>query len=414
MAEYTFGPFTVDTGSVRVWREGVEVRLRPRAFQTLRVLLAHRGQFVGYEQMMAEAWEGTHVSRHTVDVTVAEVRKSLGEYGRWVTHRPKIGFALEVPSAEEHVRLGWHYLNQRTRYACERAVESFRQAIAECPDDFRAYDGLSAAFLTLGVFAMRPPRETYPRFLEAHERAAALGGLRPDIRSNRAYGLFLFERDVAGAEAEFLRAIEEKPALGSSYVRLGMLYGSLGRFAEAREVLGRGHAAEPLLATLPAAEILVHVWERAYDRGIQIGERAVALHPYLQVVRANYGMALEFGGRPAEALEQYQIACVLSPDLPWLRALEGACLARLGRVAEAQAVLDLLQQFRRSEYVDATYLAMLHSVLGHADDAMAELERAVEENSVWLYTLDVDPKLDLLRADPRFERIRGAVEPSAL
>ncbi len=54
-------------------------------------------------------------------------------------------------------------------------------------------------------------------------------------------------------------------------------------------------------------------------------------------------------------------------------------------------------------------LALLLDALGHRDDAMAELERAVEENSATLYMLDVDPKLEPLRADVhrRFQPLRN-------
>ena len=81
MPEITIGPFTLDTHSGRMLRDGAEIRLRPQALQALEVLLRHTGRPVSYEQMIAEAWKGTHVSKHTVDVTVGEVKKTLGEYG---------------------------------------------------------------------------------------------------------------------------------------------------------------------------------------------------------------------------------------------------------------------------------------------------------------------------------------------
>ena len=117
MPEITIGPFTLDTHSGRMLRDGAEIRLRPQALQALEVLLRNTGRPVSYEQMIAEAWKGTHVSKHTVDVTVGEVKKTLGEYGRWITHRPKAGYRLEVPTSEELVRKGWHFLNRRTREA---------------------------------------------------------------------------------------------------------------------------------------------------------------------------------------------------------------------------------------------------------------------------------------------------------
>ena len=406
MAEFAFGPFLLDTRASRLTREGVEIRLRPRAFHSLRVLLQHRGEFVGYASMITEAWEGTHVSRHTVDVTLGDVRRTLGEYGRWIVHRPKFGYALEVPRSDELVRQGWHFWTQRTRTGCERAIDCFKRAIGESPSDFRAFEGLSASYLALAIFGIGPPLDMYPRFLEAHEQAALLSGLRPELRCNRAFGLYVFEHRDAEAEAEFRQALEEKPRLASTHVRLAMLYGAHGRFDEALDVLDRGRQADPLLPTLAAAEVLVRYWQRDFDAAIEVGSRNVELHPYLHVVRVDYAQALEGGGRLEEALAQYQMAAILSRDMPWLRALEGACQAKLGRVRDARAILDGLEALRRSEYVDAYNMAVLRAALGQRDEALDELERAAAENSAWLYAIGVDPKLDPLRNAARFRRLQ--------
>jgi DNA-binding winged helix-turn-helix (wHTH) protein/tetratricopeptide (TPR) repeat protein len=406
MAEFVFGPFSLSTDASTLTRDGVEVPLRPRALHALRVLLNHIGTFVDRDAMMAEAWEGTHVTRHTIDVTVAEVRQRLGEYGRWIVSRQRYGYALIVPSSEPLVRQGWHFWNQRTRTGCERAIECFQRAIAGCPSDFRAFEGLSASCLALAIFGMRCPVDLYPRFLEAHERAVALSGLRPELRCNRAFGLCVFEHRPAASEAEFLRVLKEKPSLASTYVRLGMLYGSLGRFDEALEIVGRGKQVDPLLPTVAAAEVLIHCWRRDFDTATALGRQAVELHPYLQVVRVNYAQALQVTGRIGEAQTQYHIASIISPDVPWLRALEGTCQAMLGRHGEAGATLKSLEVLRRSEYVDAYYMAVLRSALGQPHEAVAELKRARAENSAWLYTMDVDPMLDALRTEPGFRRLR--------
>jgi DNA-binding winged helix-turn-helix (wHTH) protein/Flp pilus assembly protein TadD len=405
MAEFMFGPFALDTDTSRLTRDGVQVRLRPLAFHTLRVLLHHGGAVVGYDAMMSEAWQGTHVSRHTVDVTVGEVRKVLGEYGRWIVHRPKFGYALEIPRSDDLVRQGWHLWNQRTRASCVRAIDSFKRAISESPSDFRAFEGLSAAYLALAVFGTQPPLEAYPRFLEAHEQAAMLSGLRPELRCNRAFGLCVFERRFAEAEAEFLKTLAAKPELAATYVRLALLYAASGRYDEALALLGRGHQADPLLPTLAAADVLVRCWRRDFDDAVAVGRAGLELHPYLHVVRVNYAVALELAGRLEEALAQYQTASVISPDLPWLRALEGACQARLGRQGDARAILEGLEALRRTEYVDAYHMAIFRAALGRTKEAVAELDRAVAENSAWLYALRVDPQLDPLREDARFRRL---------
>lgn len=405
MAEITFGPFTVDIPGARLLRDGAEIKLRPQAFQALRVLLFHGGQTVPYEQMIAEAWDGTFVSRHTVDVTVGEVRRSLQEFGSWITNRPKVGHRLDIPKSDVLVRKGWHFWNRRTREGFEHAIDCFGQAAEECSADFRAFEGLSITYLMLATYGMRPPREMYPAFLDAHEKAVARGGLTPELRCNRAHGLHMFEGRLAEAESELNEALREKPTLASIYVRKAMVHVTQGRLDEALDVIAQAHRADPLLPTVPMVEIVVRLSGGDLEGAMAIGAKTVELHPYLQRVRALYAQALEFSGRLEEALTQYQIGSAMSPDLPWLRALEGTCLAKLQRPREAQAILDQLLALRQSTYVDAYFMAPLREILGQRDEALVELQRAFEENSAWWYSFDFDPKMRSFKGDPRFERI---------
>jgi DNA-binding winged helix-turn-helix (wHTH) protein len=407
MTDIVFGPFSLDVAATRLTRDGRDVRLRPQGLAALRVLLRHGGETVRYEQMIEEAWQGTIVSRHTVDVTISEVRKSLGEFGSWIINKPKLGYRIEVPRSDELVRRGWHFWHRRTREGFNRAIECFEQAIVETPADCRSYVGLSQTYLALATFGMRPTLEMKTRFVDAHERAVQLGGLTPELRCDRAHALHQFERRVPEAESEFLAAIGDDPGITTAYVRLARLYAASGREEKALNILRRCEAIDPLLPLLPATETLVRFWLRDYAGALEVGARGIELHPYLQVLRANYAQALEFSGRLDEALAQYRTASAMAPDSTWMRAHEGMCLARLGRRDEALAILDAMEHIRRSEYVDPYYMTLFRSAVGQRDGAFAELARAYEESSVWLFSIDVDPKMDPLRADPRFERLHS-------
>jgi tetratricopeptide (TPR) repeat protein len=211
----------------------------------------------------------------------------------------------------------------------------------------------------LATFGMRPPGEVYPRFLETHERAVAVGGLRAELRANRGHGLHLFEEQLDAAEAEFLAAIAEKPSLGMAYVRAALLYVTMDRLDDAAAMLERCEAKDPLVPTLPGDEraaALLAARLRCRDRLRQAGDRA----PPVSADRAGQlRQALEFAGRLPDALAQYKLASVMSPDLPWLRALEATCLAKMGQMTSAQDILEELEHLRRSEYVDAFYQCVL-------------------------------------------------------
>lgn len=406
LGQFSFGPFCVDQATTRLLRDGREVELRPQAFQALWVLLQNGGRPVDYEQMIREAWNGVSVSRHTVAVTVGEVKKALQEYGLWIACRPGLGYRLELPKCDALIRKGWHFMSHRTRESLERAAACFAEAARDDGADFRAFEGLSRSYLVMGTSGMRQPREVYAAFLKAHCQAVELAGLTPELRSDRGYGLHMFERRLAEAEVELLRARREQPGLVCNYVRLSMLYVAAGRFDEAQEILQCGYSVDPLWPVLPAAEIMVRFCRRDFQGAAECGKKALELHPYMQLSHVFYAEVLEALDRSEEALTEYRHASLICPDLPWLRALEGACMARCGRRASAASVLKELQGRRLTEYVDAYYMALLRDALGQRDQAFRELDRACEEGSTALSILGVDPKMDGLRADPRFGRPR--------
>ena len=409
VGQIAFGPFCLDTEAPRLLRDGVELELRPQALHALQVLVQSSGRCVDYVEMIGEAWHGISVSRHTVAVTVGEVKKALKEFGGWISYHPKLGYRLDVPQSEDLIRNGWHYWQRHTREGFDKALSCFQQAAQGSSTDFRAFEGISRCYLMLGTFAMRHPREMYAKFLEAHERAVELTGLTPELRGDRAQGLHVFELKFAEAESELLLAQRENPRTAGVYIRLAVLYATMKRFDEALEVLRRAYVIDGLWPILPAAEILVRCCRGEYEFAVACGKKALDLHPYFALGRSHYAQALEFSGRLDEALLEYRLACVMSPDFPRLRAEEARCLARYGRKAEAAVILRELEDLRQTDYVDGYPMACVYDALGRREEALNALERAVEENSPHLFMMDVDPRMDSLRSHPRFTRLRNRI-----
>jgi DNA-binding winged helix-turn-helix (wHTH) protein len=408
-----FGPFRMDCSGGQLTVDGANLDLRPKAFSVLRTLIQNNGRYVDYDHMIQDAWAGVFVARHTVAVTIAELKRALGDYGSWITHRPKVGYRLEVPGSEDLIRQGWHFWSRATREGLEKGLECFERAALQDSSDNRAFEGIAVSYLSLGTYGMRPSREVYRKFLEAHHRAVELSGMTPEYRAERGHGLHVFERNLVEAEKELVRALREKPKWGGVYVRLTMLYATQGRFLEALEIVEQSRGVDPLNAAMPPAETFIHLCRRDFKAALAAGKRAVELHPYRPLGRALFATALQGSGELEEARKQYQLAHVMCPDLHWLRVMEGISLAQLGRKREASEVLEEIQQMRETDYVDAYFVALLYHALGRTDGAFRELERAVEENSATLFLLDVDPRMDPLRTDRRFAALRDrAFHPS--
>ncbi len=406
----SLGPFAADLAARRLLRDGVELPLRPRAFRVLQILVQNRGKVIEYDKLVDDAWDGISVSKHTVAVTVSEIKNALGEYGSWITCRRKFGYCLEVPVSEELLRRGWHFRNQFTLEGFENALGCFEEAARHDGTDPRSFEAIANTYLMLAVFLMRPPRQMYHAFLAAHKQAVGSRGLTPELRADLAYfRLNILEQRLVDVEAELRTVQKERPMWADVYVRLAMVYSAFGRLDDALKVLQEAQAVDELIAPLAFVETVVRLFRREFDAAVECGKRATMLHPGSQFGRIFYAQALEFRGEIKEALKQYQLAGALAPDTNWIRALEARCLAKNGRAREAIAILQDIERLRVWHYIDAYHMAILLEALGRREEALRELHRAYEDGSAMLLWMDVDPRTSSMRDDLPFIHLRDKV-----
>ena len=78
----------------------------------------------------------------------------------------------------------------------------------------------------------------------------------------------------------------------------------------------------------------------------------------------------------------------------------------MGRREEAIHALEALEELGKHRYVEAYYRALLHISLGQKDAAISALEQSyAERDGDDIGVIKVDPLLDSLRGDPRFEAL---------
>jgi predicted Zn-dependent protease len=86
--------------------------------------------------------------------------------------------------------------------------------------------------------------------------------------------------------------------------------------------------------------------------------------------------------------------------------LLGQAYARAGQREEAQKILARLSEEAKSRYVHAYSFALMYLALGDKERAIDEIERAYRERAAGdVSQIKVDPMLDDLRANPRFEAL---------
>jgi tetratricopeptide (TPR) repeat protein len=106
-----------------------------------------------------------------------------------------------------------------------------------------------------------------------------------------------------------------------------------------------------------------------------------------------------------EAIAEFRKNLELHPGAPFgLGHLGNAC-ARAGQASEAREILRKMKQLSKDEKVGTYEVAFIYAGLGEKDQALEWLEKAYTERDQGLAFLKVDPTLDPLRSDPRFQEI---------
>src|SRR5262249_41243042 len=144
---------------------------------------------------------------------------------------------------------------------------------------------------------------------------------------------------------------------------------------------------------------------RRYDEAIAELRNVLETDPDFYWAHRQLGLALELKGAPGDAIVEYQRAAELNDD-PRVLAFIGHAKAIMGRESDARAILAQLTEASKTRYVSGYSLAVIHLGLGEKDQALDWLEKDARERTGFeINFVKVDPYLDPLRGDPRFEAL---------
>jgi tetratricopeptide (TPR) repeat protein len=160
---------------------------------------------------------------------------------------------------------------------------------------------------------------------------------------------------------------------------------------------------DPLSLLVNTTYVGVLWFQRKFDYGIDQCKRALELSPNFAILRWLLGNLFQAKGIHAEAIAERQWAVEASGRAPFFVAELGCSHAAAGNQTEAYSILEELQDLSKRKYVMAYWMALIYAGLKQSDQAFQWLERAYDEKSPMLAFLRIDPRLEPLHADKRFE-----------
>jgi serine/threonine-protein kinase len=304
---------------------------------------------------------------------------------------------------------GRYLWNRRTGENLKKALAYFEQAADKDPHYALAYSGIADSCTLIPIYSAGTPQEYNPRARAAAQKAVELDDSLAEAHTSLAYVFFVdFENEQSAKEYERAISLNPNYAMAHHWFGSGVL-NALGRFDQAIAEGKRALELDPTSPIISASLGAIYKNARRYDEAIAQLRDTVEMHSEFYWAHRFLGVALELKGATAEAIAEYQRAFELNDD-PVVLALLAHAEARIGKQNEAQQILARLTEEAKARYVPAYAFAVIHLALGEKDQALDWLERgARDHDGLYSVFIKVDPYLDPLRGDPRFEALVSAI-----
>ena len=281
----------------------------------------------------------------------------------------------------------------------ERAKSFFEQASTIAPDWAPPYVGLASYYTSLPFTTDIPPARVLPEARKALASALALDESLAEAHATNAYIRAYFEWDWREAENEFRRALELRPNYADAYFSYGRFLASRRRIDEAIAQVERAVELDPLSLELQANRALLDYFAGRYPAAESRLREILSRDSSDVLVQWGLALVLEQQGQLDSAIAILERVSGASANR---RASLAHAYAVAGKTAKARGILAGLRADAEKRYVPAYWFALIHVGLGEREQALRQLERAYEERSTVLSYLLIDPRLEPLRAEPRY------------
>lgn len=326
-----------------------------------------------------------------------------------------IARAAQVPGTKRPVDPSAHILymrglnawSARSKEGLDTAVIYFRRATEVDPSYAEAYAGLANAYVLLGYSGFRPGDAMFPK-----AKAAALHSMELDSTLAAPHAalahVLMSERDFAGSEAEFKRAIALDPNYATAHQWYAMLLYMVGRINEAVAETGRAAQLDPLslqiqntYATFLGASGQREAALRQYEKvvGEEPDSAWVNRNPWLLTNMANVYAA---NGMFDKAIRTAELATKVVHNHPRAVLTLVSIYIRMGKPQMARRV------FERADTTNEQYPAhrgLMYAKLGQVDSAFLWFDRVPNWGIPVMMSLRNDGQLAPIRKDPRFDAL---------
>jgi TolB-like protein/Tfp pilus assembly protein PilF len=306
------------------------------------------------------------------------------------------------PEAYQLYLKGLYHWNKRTAESLNTSIDYFNQAIAKDPNYAQPYAGLALTYVLLPAYSAGKPEDVMPKGKASARKALDLDDTLAEAHTALAMVLFNFERNVAESEREFLRAVELNPNFATARQWYsGRTLVATGRFDQAIAEGRRAVELDPMSLVANLELGTVYGYARQSEQAVDQLRKVIDMDPNWYLAHMLLGQAYSYEGQFAAAIAECEKARGLNDD-PAVLGYLARSLALSGKREEALKTVAEMHEVSKQRYVPAYCFGIAYAALGDKDQALQWMERSLQDGAWEVTLIKVDPALDVLRSDPRF------------
>jgi serine/threonine-protein kinase len=310
-----------------------------------------------------------------------------------------------VAGAHEFYLRGLYYWNFRTEESFRTAIEFFNRAIELDPEYALAHSGIARVYNTVGLYGGVPPHLARERAKSHAQKALAIDSAMPEAYAALGYAQLLFDWDWKNSEAAFKTAIGNNPNYTGAHHWYALMLTLVAKFEDAFQRMDKALNLDPLSFILNSQKGWILYFARRYQDALAQLHHAIRLNDNFALSHYFLGLTYLQMAKLEDAIHAFREARELSGNHPAPCAGLGYTQALLGRKAEALRHLEILNAMAKQRYISPFFYSWIYIGLGDLDQALACLEDAYKQRCCWMAHLHVEPMMDSVRADRRFQNL---------
>ncbi|MBK9106573.1 MAG: hypothetical protein IPL92_18945 [Saprospiraceae bacterium] len=300
---------------------------------------------------------------------------------------------------------GRYFWNKRNEEALQTAIRYFENALQKDTHYALAWAGLADTYNLLGEYTTRSRKELNPMAKAAAQQALVLDNQLAEAHISLASILMLGEWDWENSGKEFRLGIELNPGYATGHHWYAEWYLFHGRAIEGLQEISLAAELDPVSTAILKDQGMAFYYTRQYDKAYENAIKTLELNPEFITGFRLKSLTLQATGRFEEAIEANEQWGQLTGDPAKTKLSLAYIKAAAGEKEEAISLTNAVLADYKLGNNDYRSLGQIFAALGNLDEAFKWLELAIARREEAMCNLKLDPKMDPLRDDPRFDAL---------